>query len=86
MKTKLLGAALALMMSSGAAISDDAKTNECFVAIENAERHDNVWQEKNLTMEECRARAYKLIDIGNKLIEDIAPAFRNQYRFIPSTR
>lgn len=46
------------------------KQDECLAAIQTAQRHGNVWQEENLSMEECRDVAMKLIRTGSKLMED----------------
>ena len=85
MKTKLMITALALLLLlSGAAFAYDAKSrqllkesdqaatklHECSVALANAIRHNNVWQEENLSIDECKARAYESIDIGSRLMQD----------------
>jgi len=45
------------------------------IAIEKAVRNNNIWQEENLTMEECKARAYQSIDFGNRMLQySITPA------------
>jgi hypothetical protein len=46
------------------------KQDECLAAIDNAQRHGNVWQEEQLSMQECRDIAMKLIRNGTKLMED----------------
>ena len=51
------------------------KMHECMVAIEKAVRNNNIWQEENLTMEECKARGYQSIDLGNRMLQyGISPA------------
>jgi hypothetical protein len=51
------------------------KIHQCMIAIEKAVRNNNIWQEENLTMEECKARAYQSIDFGNRMLQySITPA------------
>jgi hypothetical protein len=48
------------------------RMHECMVAMANATRHNNIWQEDNLSIEECKARAYESIDLGQRMIRDSA--------------
>jgi hypothetical protein len=51
------------------------KIHQCMIAIEKAVRNNNIWQEENLTMEECKARGYQSIDLGNRMLQyGISPA------------
>jgi hypothetical protein len=64
------------------------KMHECMVAIEKAVRNNNIWQEENLTMEECKARGYQSIDLGNRMLQyGISPAaIGNQHGRIAANR
>jgi hypothetical protein len=45
------------------------KIHQCMVAIEKAARNNNIWQDETLTTEECKARAYQSIDLGNRMLQ-----------------
>jgi hypothetical protein len=44
------------------------KLHECLVAIAKAKRNGNVWQEDDLSIDECKARAYESADISMRLL------------------
>jgi hypothetical protein len=51
------------------------KIPQCMIAIETAVRNNNIWQEENLTLEECKARGYQSIDLGNRMLQyGVTPA------------
>jgi hypothetical protein len=74
----------AILFAASPAIASDAQTKQhqkelarlqpklsaCIAAISNAQRHGNVWQDDNLSLQDCKDAAMKQIDLGTKLIND----------------
>jgi hypothetical protein len=46
------------------------KLSACIAAISVAQRNGNVWQDDNLSQQDCKDAAMKQIDLGMKLMND----------------
>jgi hypothetical protein len=48
----------------------DSLRDQCVAAISDAQRHDNVWQSDEVSMQDCRDMAMRQINLGQKMIEE----------------
>ena len=48
----------------------DSLRDQCVAAISDAQRHNNVWQSDEVSMQDCRDMAMKQINLGQKMIEE----------------
>jgi hypothetical protein len=54
------------------------KIHQCMIAIEKAVRNNNIWQDENLTMEECKARAYHFV--GAFFLAQVSRLYKQEAR------